>query len=265
MNASSFYLVLPANASGEEFPENKNSSYKVRLSERLRLDGALWECALVDLFYTNNWNNIVDGHMTVYANGTRHRLTVKTGRHSSIESVVQSLQQQIDGSSLKESLALSYDEVGEVVVMEITKPRVSVSFSDDLAGAFGFKKDHVYESKPLTLGEFASMTREEYREMDKYASETHPDIHQGFTSLYVYCSLCENRLVGDSSVRLLRVLPVKQKKDRNCYEEVRNPHYVPVANTDTDVVEVNISRDDGTLVPFKGGKVIVTVHLRKRG
>ena len=127
---------------------------------------------------------------------------------------------------------------------------VRVSLSDDLADALGFQRGRKYwyynENEPFIL------------------SDNTADVEQGFTSLYVYCSLCENRLVGDASVRLLRVIPVRSEGERNVYEEVRTPHYVPVTNTSSDVVEINISRDDGKPVPFKGGKVIVTLHLRKR-
>ena len=38
---------------------------------------------------------------------------------------------------------------------------------------------------------------------------------------------------------------------------------MPVANVDTDTVEIDIRRGDGERVLFRGGCVIVTVHLRK--
>lgn len=90
-----------------------------------------------------------------------------------------------------------------------------------------------------------------------------PHLDQGFTQLYVYCSLCEHRLVGDGSVQLLRILPVRNKPMRDIYEEVTIPHYVPVANTVGDVIEINIRKDNGEKVAFNGGKVTLNVHLRK--
>jgi hypothetical protein len=127
----------------------------------------------------------------------------------------------------------------------------TVRFSKNLATIFGFKENEVY-TRPSASKQF-------------HQSNISPDLDQGFTSLYVYCNLVENRLVGDASVRLLRVIPVRNQKGiRSMYEEVAIPHYVPVTNTNTDVIEVNIRNDAGEVVSFRGGKVIVTVHIRKK-
>ena len=47
-------------------------------------------------------------------------------------------------------------------------------------------------------------------------------------------------------------------------ETVEEPMYVNAAALDTDVVEVDIRRRDGESVVFRGGRVVITVHLRKR-
>lgn len=61
---------------------------------------------------------------------------------------------------------------------------------------------------------------------------------------------------------LLRVLPMpyNERQGKNVYE-MHIPHYVPVSNTDTNVVEIYIRRDDGQAILFKGGKFCVTVHI----
>lgn len=65
-------------------------------------------------------------------------------------------------------------------------------------------------------------------------------------------------------MRLLRMLLVHSNRGRIIYKEVLNPHHMSLANTFTDVVEINIiSIDDGEFVPSKGGKFIMTVHVRK--
>ena len=42
---NSFYLTLPSNSNGQEFPNNASNSYKVRLPDPIRLDGE-WEVGL---------------------------------------------------------------------------------------------------------------------------------------------------------------------------------------------------------------------------
>ena len=253
------YLVLPANVDSSEFPENSNTAYKVRLANRLRLDGTQWECALVDCFYTNNWHNLTESSMTIrrmVTDGSSQTdayrmitLKIPDGRYESLRAVTQKIAEILRVTKLSDAISIYYLEERDVLRLVLADEHHAVSFSPELGAVLGFTSGGYYQRC----------------EGSQYAESTiSPDVNQGFTSLYVYCSLCENRLVGDTTVRLLRVLPVRSgKKNRNIYEEVGQKLYVPVANTDSDVVEVNINRDDGSPVAFKGGKVIVTVHLRR--
>jgi len=95
----------------------------------------------------------------------------------------------------------------------------------------------------------------------------HPDIDSGMTSLFVYSSVVAPRMVGDSLVPLLRVVPLREerkKKFNDTYHEFRKVHYSPVCNVNTDLIEVDIRRDDGEVVSFTSGKTILTLHFRPR-
>ena len=48
--ADSFYMVLPSNASLQTFPDNRPGLYRIRLPERLRLQGH-WKVGLVNLIF----------------------------------------------------------------------------------------------------------------------------------------------------------------------------------------------------------------------
>jgi hypothetical protein len=261
MSETSIYLHLPANASGNEFPENTNSSFKIRLANRLRLDGSKWEVALLDLMYTNNWHNVTEGVITIrkFMRGSdgervegakvRTDVELRTGRYRNLNELLKEIHKALKSFGFETKFVFYYDDVRDLMFLIINEVDYTLSLSQDLADIFGFKAKHEY---------FAASG------VASFQSPLSPDLNQGFTSLYVYCSLCEPRLVGDSLVRLLRVVPVRNvKRERDVSEEVRIPQYVRLANTDTDVVEVNISRDDGRSVAFKGGKVWMNLHLRK--
>ena len=258
-----FYIVLPSNSSYAEFPDNKNHTYKVRLAERLRLDGSQWECALVNIHYSQNWYNVHDGYLVVTVRETapensgsqytfsQYRMNIRSGRYQKVEDLVDEINKVITSYKLERSLTIYYDSVRDITFLMMHDGTTKVQFSNELAGIFGFESDRTY-IRPSSSKTF-------------HQSDVSPDVDQGFTSLYVYCSLVENRLVGDASVRLLRVIPSRYLKGvRNVYEEVTIPHYIPVTNTNGDVIEVNIRKDDGQPVSFRGGKVIVTVHIRKK-
>lgn len=259
--SSSFYLVLPANASPEEFPDNKNSTYKVRLAERLRLEGSKWECALVDMFYDNNWHNVKNASLTIAqqvpatdsarAQSILYTVEVREGRYESIALLIDEVNKNIDKMRQSNNAQILFDVPRDRAFLVLTSANVKVRMSENLAAVLGYKADIWYE--PRQAGQVT------YHE-----SVMRPNLNQGFTSLMVYCNLAANRLVGHDLVPLLRVVPVRHNSGRTVYEEVRNPHYVSVTNSDTDVVEINIRRDDGSPIPFRGGKTIVTVHVRRR-
>ena len=43
-----------------------------------------------------------------------------------------------------------------------------------------------------------------------------------------------------------------------------HPHYVPVARTEFQTIEINISDELGRPIPFMHGKTLVTLHFRQR-
>ena len=54
---SDFYITLPSNASADYFPENKQGSYRTKLSSALNL-GEFWEVGLSEIIIPRNWFNI---------------------------------------------------------------------------------------------------------------------------------------------------------------------------------------------------------------
>ena len=126
-----------------------------------------------------------------------------------------------------------------------------VQFSPDLAAVLGFESSEVYKK---TAG------------LKKIAAPNAVNLDSMYDTLYVYCDLCENRIVGDSDVPCLYNVPVRftSKTTTVAHEAMEDLNYVPVRGFDSDVVEIDIRRRDGEPVPFKGGDVVVAVHLRKR-
>ncbi len=76
----------------------------------------------------------------------------------------------------------------------------------------------------------------------------------------------------NTSAQLLRIVPVntlatlqgKRKDAAINYHDFKNIQYVPASDLDTELIEVDIRRDDGTPVAFKGGKVVLNVHIRDK-
>ena len=65
MSSSHFYLTLPSNASTSTFPDNKASSYRVKIPQPLNLNGD-WEVGLYSITYPHTWYNFSEHDGQVY-------------------------------------------------------------------------------------------------------------------------------------------------------------------------------------------------------
>lgn len=66
----------------------------------------------------------------------------------------------------------------------------------------------------------------------------------------------ERRVVGDSLVPLLRIVPLSGEQGDTVWNSFQKPQYVPVLCKEFGTIEVDIRDDTGRPVPFERGKVI---------
>jgi hypothetical protein len=98
----------------------------------------------------------------------------------------------------------------------------------------------------------------------EYVSDWVADVKKGLNSLYVYCPLVEPRMVGGAQVPLLRIVPV-ERRDREMITRVFDPiQYSPLLQRRLQTVEIDLRNDTDSIVLFERGRVVVTLHCRKR-
>jgi hypothetical protein len=86
----------------------------------------------------------------------------------------------------------------------------------------------------------------------------------GMTTIYVYCNIVQQQIVGDTSSHLLRTIPVNGKSGDVIAKTFTNIQYVPVQTKSFEDVEIILRDDTGSPVPFEHGKVIATQYFRKQ-
>ena len=244
------YLELPSNVDSDAHKNNTNAHYIVPLVSELRLEGAQYEVALTGMIYSNTWDNVTIG--SIFAkrreiNGIINEFTVPVpkGRYKSISELLLLFNNSLSSFNLNETLKLEYNEIENIMVMRIYDVDYEFSFSEDLAWIFGYVPNVWYKA-------------------GKHKNVNAPDITTGLTSLYVYSDIADNRDVGNALVPLLRIVKVEGQRNSIVQKEFQHPQYVPASNIQKREIEVFITSDDGKLIPFKGGKVCLTVHYRPR-
>ena len=96
-----------------------------------------------------------------------------------------------------------------------------------------------------------------------HKSVTDPNL-DSITSLFVYSDICQYSLIGDASAPLLRIVQVKNDDERMVTKTFPHVYYTCVSKRNFDTVEIYIRDDTGVQIPFAYGKLVVTLHFRKR-
>lgn len=114
----------------------------------------------------------------------------------------------------------------------------------------------------MTDAEYGPFNRDTY----VYMFPKVVDLTAGIRALCVYSDVVDLTLVGDSKVNLLRTVPIPRDAkfmDQIDIEFVR-VHYLPVTRTEIRNIEVYIKDESGEDLEFELGRVILTLHFRKR-
>ena len=91
------------------------------------------------------------------------------------------------------------------------------------------------------------------------------DLNTHRNQLYIYSDVANYTFIGDVTAPILRVVPFQRTKDNvHFHQEFVNLHYVPVAKSFIDQVNVSIKGDTGEDIPFVTGKTLVKLHFRER-
>lgn len=134
----------------------------------------------------------------------------------------------------------------------------------------GDREGHPLSPDDKIWFDFEGMTYEEYGPFEDtsyvWMFPNPVDLTAGIRALCIYSDIVDLTLVGDTKVNLLRTVPIPRDAkfmDQIDMEFVR-VHYLPVTRTEIRNVEVYIKDESGEDLKFQLGRVILTLHFRKR-
>ena len=90
------------------------------------------------------------------------------------------------------------------------------------------------------------------------------NLNPGIDAIYVYSDVIQTKLVGDSSVPLLSVVPLRGVFGEMAFEEYTSPVYTPLTKHVFSTIEMYITDNAGRPVPFSSGKVTVLLHFKQK-
>ena len=173
----------------------------------------------------------------------KHLVLLPDGYYSSAKRIIKAIDGKKHRTELKNKFDMNFNEINHKINMKMKKD-CQVIISPLLQSMLGFRQ------AIFPAGE--------------YVSDWVADVKKGLNYLYVYCPLVEPRMVGDAQVPLLKIVPVAGR-DGEIITRVFDPiQYCPLLQRRFQTVEIDIRDDTGSLVPVERGRVVVTLHCRKR-
>ena len=240
-------MVLTSNLFDSEYPDNKPSHFITPLARPLQLDKESWRCGLSEITFPHSWSNINDKQCDVnlYKNVNSHptvheKIKISAGFYKNGFDVCKTLNNTIN-----------------------TKKQTYVNFTYD--GKSDGVTLTVEANKKLTINKLLSMKLG--FDITEFIEGTHTakrsaDIHYDTHHFFVYSNVINEIPVGNSYVKLLRTVPtLEDTSERYITKIFDKPHYMSIASSFENVIEIGITTDEGAYFDFRSGKVIITLHF----
>jgi len=277
------------------YPTNTLGKYITRLPKPLEFDSN-WEVGISEIIYPRTWYNVAArqcyGFITNDERIVTSRLTVPEGYYDNLSEMLGAIvvktfatrrgKLEIVTNDIDNYEDISTDEINDENISFVVGINDGDDGSDDsnklvfriVDGAeFGVihRTQKVFVRLPpnvnLELTETFAQTlgfeRHKFIGGSEYVSTFAADVNRSFATMFIYCDVVRESIVGDTTVPLLRTLNVEGRYGDIIQKIYHTPTYVPLQRSYFDAIEINIRDDTGRLVPFESGKAIVTLHFRR--
>lgn len=245
-----FYVTLPSNSSMQYYPDNTLAAFTTMLPNMVELLGD-WEVGLVEIQYPYNWNNVsVDSESRTFSLSVQtvtdwvdYSFTIPPGYYPNImrllSAIVTNANTTIQDPNFK---LIMYNLRAERKVRLGQKTSCTLTVPLQLQQLLGLEQS----------------TLNAHYDRSSKAVDLEP-----VNTLFVYCDIVEPRVVGDSLVPLLRIVPVEGEHGKLITHSYQNVHYFKVQKKTFQNIEVNIRDHTGKKVSFESGTLNVTLHFRR--
>ena len=259
------YITLPSNSSLHYFPHNSLTQFKTKLAKQIISDENNWEVAMAEISFPKTWVNVVGEENEIYVENNFHFrcLTIPEKRYANNFEFFHALKECFTLES-QLGIVVKFNEKTGHMVFE--SPKNSVLYlTGKLALQIGFKSDVVLADNE----NISSTVINKHSNKVIYGKRIIPpnpvNVNLGYDILYIYTDCIEQQLVGDVQAQLLRSICI-DNGNTNTMQTIsfESPHYIPVARSNFDTIDINIRDESGKKVPFQFGRVVVKLHFRLR-
>ena len=139
MSGTHFYLTLPSNAFLNIFPNNKTTSYLIKLPQIINLEDNR-EAGLYSISYPNTWYTLQhDSDTHIYftnRNGLYMAAKIDFGYYHSVQDLIKAMNKVL-AKDISDNIKLTYNSVSGKVTVQL-KSRYQFFLNERLSIVFGF-------------------------------------------------------------------------------------------------------------------------------
>ena len=270
------YATLPSNSSPDYYPENKISDYIVHLPEELQLPGS-WEVGLAEIQFNHSWYNVdTTSYWVIYQRGEIHiKSKLPSGYYQEPKQLIRLLLNQMkhDFQAKNEELIengtltnpidflldLRYNENSQLAQLNIRNNSSAPTRVDN----DGVARPSVLVHLAPFLTEMLGFAESTFHNVGIFHSERVVDMNP-INNIYVYCDVIENRIVGHTLAPLLGVIASQGNPGSVISKRYDKLQYQPVMKKSFSEIQINLRDDQGNSIWFRKGRVIVTLHFRRK-
>ena len=267
-------MTLPSNSSAEYYPENKTSDFKVHLPKELDLNGS-WEVGIAEIFYPNSWYNIDSNDLWIYfvRGGVYIRTKPPGGYYQKESQFVQQLlntmkqefklknQQLIAAKTIDTevdfSLDIKYNNQTQICEIHIDHKNSETTEDDSVNNS----RSRLFMS--VALANILGFSQRQFDTSGVFTGERSVDIN-AVTAIYIYCDIIQFRTVGHVLAPLLGVVPVEGRSGALVSKRYEKIQYHSLSKRNIADIHISLRDDQGNFIQFRRGKVIVSLHFRKK-
>ena len=268
-----FYVTLPSNSSESYYGIQPMCNYRTRLAKPLHIDVNEWEVGLAEIIYPHTWKNIPEVRFYIRMleddKWKRKVITMPGALYLNPTHFIAQMNNAINdelGDNQRAKIHFVYNELLRKVYVKLAEG-YAVTFGQPMVSVMGFGDHEVCELTNSFRHEGRHVVESQQRltiDDDIITSPFVMDLQRGLHTLFIYCDIVEPQLVGDAHVPLLRTVAVEGKDGDVVAKAFDNIHYIGLGRSTFQDIEIHITDDTGTNVPFENGRVIVKLHFRQK-
>lgn len=254
----SFYLFLPSNVNPSYFPDNRISSFQVKLPKRLSFEPNKYHVAITELSYVHSMKTFIqeaDRYIILHQPDPNEQDKVigqsrylPNINYSHITTLLLELNNALVGYKGEVIGIFKYDAKTNRVKLSINTGKAILS--EKITKSLGFEKENIPYTKQVGFS------------AGEHQANRAPELSGGIYHIFVYSDIVLPQMVGNSLVPLLRIVSISGEEGKAVTETFR-PYYLPISKLEFDTVQIVLCNEFGEEIEFEKGQAIVTLHFKK--